>query len=163
MRIKGKELGKPNIEIITFPRGTTPEEAIVLQAEAIMSYDDFNKFCPEPKAPKMLLPGGKKGKKVENTEDLDYKKAVAERDELRTAWTVITSLKATPGLTWDTVKLEDSSTWHLYEKELEDAGLTAIEVGKITLGVMSANGLDESRVKEARDHFLASQSAKETS
>ena len=156
MRIDGKKLGKPNIEIIVIPRGKK-EDAIIFKAEAIMSYDDFDKLCPRPKPPKMLLPGGKQ---VENPEDLDYKKAEAKRDDLRSAWTIIKSLQATDGLTWETVKLENADTWHLYEKELADTGFTAMEVGRITLGVMSANGLDESRVKEARDHFLASQSEK---
>ena len=154
MLLRGKRLSVPKIEIIVIPRNG--EDDVIFKAQAIRSFDDFERLCPEPKPPSMI----KRGEGVvQNTEDPSYKKAMEAHGQRRIDWTIIESLKATEELVWEQVKPEDSSTWHLYKQELRDSGFGEYELRRIINGVMVANCLDEDKINEARKAFLASQVA----
>jgi|SRR5215831_747031 len=151
MKIHGKTIKGPNIEIIVIPRSTGD---IIFKAQAVLSFDDFTRLCPVPKPPMMY----KRGEgKVPDTNDKIYKAAIDGYADKRIDWLVITSLAATEGLEWDQVKLDDPSTWHLFKKELQDSGFGQYEINRIINGCMIANCLDESKVQQARERFLAGQ------
>jgi hypothetical protein len=151
LKINGETIQGPNIETIYIPRG---DKMIVLKAEAVLSYDDFDKLCPTPKPPVKLMKGGKK---IIDVEDPGYKAAMDEWASNRSRWMFIKSLSATEGLEFDTIKLSDPSTWTNFEKELTEAGFSDVEQRRIVNGVMTANCLNEAKLEEARDAFLLSQ------
>lgn len=151
MKINGKKIAGPNIEIVVLPRGDG--ENLVFKAQAVLNSDDFDKICPRPEPPVRV---GKGGIKVQNIEDLGFKAELLQYGEMRMAWIILQSLKATEGLEWETVDLSDPSTWKNYNSELKDSGLAEMEISRIINCVFDANSLNEEKVKAARDSFLAS-------
>jgi hypothetical protein len=155
MKLAGKKISGPNIETIILPRGDG--EPIVFKAQAVLDFDDFEKMCPMPKPATVVRPGGKKSA---NFEDPTYKAAIELHAKKRFAWIVLTSLHlGTPDLEWERVDYGDPNTWLSYEDELREAGISNIEIGRIHRGVMIANALDDEKLEEARNAFLASQQA----
>lgn len=152
MKLNGTKIQGPNVETIVIPRGDGLP--IVFRAQAIIDMEEFKRLCPMPEPPTKLLPGNVKQPDVE---DPHYRAALETRAEQQHAYTIVKSLEATVGLEWDTVKLEEPSSWTNYEKELKDAGFSEYEIIRIHNGVMAANCLNESKVEEARQRFLASQ------
>ena len=151
MIIKGKKIQGPNVEILVIPR---KDEDIVFKAEAILDFSEFKRLCPEPQPPTIV----KRGEGViPNVNDPAYKKKIGDHSERRTAFIIITSLKATEGIQWETVNYDDPSTWTNYEKELRASGFSDVEIGRLINCVMQANCLDESKIEEARKRFLAYQ------
>ena len=149
MKIQGQVIAGPNIETIIIPRG---DSQLVFRAKAILDYTDFEKLCPMPEPPKRSYPDGRV---VLNVEDPKFKKKLDEHGSLRFAWMVLKSLEATEGLEWETVNLEDPSTWANYETEFKSAGISDVESSRIARGVMIANCLDDDKVEQARQRFLA--------
>lgn len=151
MLINGRKISGPNIELIVIPRGDTE---IVFKAEAVLDFEPFRKLCPAPKPPEIM----KRGEGIVlNVEDPFYKKEVEQYNNKRVDWMVITSLRATDGLQWESVKYEDPSTWASYKDELRESGFGEYETNRIINGVMRANSLDESKIEEARKRFLLGQ------
>ena len=153
MRIKGRKIEGPMVELIIIPRGEGQED-VIFKAQAILDMSEFYKMCPEPRAPKGMRKGGIP---FENVADPYYKLSLSELYKQRLAYMVLKSLEATPDLAWDQVKMSNPNTWRLYEKELRDSGFSDIEVGRIVNGVMSANCLNDDKMEEARKRFLAAQ------
>ena len=151
MKIKGKKIEGVNVEIIPIPRGDCDD--IIFQARAIQDMEPFEKMCPTPAPPKRKIDGVD----VPQLKDKDYVKAMEKRAEQRMAWMVITSLEATEGLEWETVKADDPSTWLQLEPELKKAGFSAVERQRIVAGVVNANALSEEKIEAARERFLLSQ------
>ena len=149
MKIKGKTIEGPNVELIVIPRSGGD---IPFECRAVLDFDDFDKMCPDPEPTMKLLPGGVQ---VPNMEDPKYIAAIEAKGEKRIAWMVVKSLEATEGLEWDTIKMDDPETWGNYRQELQDAGLTFMEITRIITTVMAANSLDETKLEEARKRFLA--------
>lgn len=148
MKLNGKVLKGPNIEIVVIPR---TDEDIVFKAQSILDFEAFTKLCPIPKPPDII----KRGEgRVSNPEDPHYKSQLEDYNKKRTAWMIIKSLEATENLVWEKVKISDSNTWHLYDQELQDAGFGDYERALILNGVMRANCLDPSKIEEARQRFF---------
>jgi hypothetical protein len=154
MKIKGKKIEGPNVEIIPIPRGE--KDDIILMARAILDMTPFEKMCPSPKPPMRKIQGGID---VPDLKDKNYQKQVEKYAEKRMAWMVITSLEATEGLEWEKVNASDSSTWLLMRSELKESGFSFIEIERIIAGVVSANALSEAKIEAARDRFLLLQQA----
>ena len=154
MRMHGQEIKGPNVETVVIPRHYGD---VVFQARAVLSYKGFDEICPRPKPPMIVKPG--KQPEMDPT-DKDYLEALSQFSEQRFAWLILDSLSATEGLTWDTVNMADPKTWLNYRTELEASGFADPEIARIIGAVMAANGLDESKVEEARQRFLASQAEK---
>lgn len=151
MKINGRKFDGPNIEVVVIPRQSGE---IVFKAQAVLDYTDCDKLNPMPQPPKALLPGGAVR---ENVEDPNYKKGVDEWATRRFYWMFITSLRATEGLEWETVKMDDPSTWENYRTEMQTAGFTPGEIGRIELCVTDACGLNQDKIDEATKRFLAGQ------
>jgi hypothetical protein len=152
MKLGGEKFVKPNLEIIVIPRGDG--EDIVFKAGPVGNMDDFEKLCPLPEPPVKMYPGGRKS---QNVKDEGYQKKLAEHAELRFHFMAIQSLKMTEELEWETVDEAEPSTWTNYMDELREAGFSEVEVNRVVQGVMDANCLNEDRIEEARQRFLASQ------
>ena len=149
MKINGESIVGPNRVIVPIPRAGGKD--IIFIVEGIPDMEPFHKLCPPPEPPRVILPGGKH---KFDTEDRFYKVEMDNWAKLRTQWMAITSLRATPGLTWDTVDYSKPETWANYEKELKEAKFADNEIGRLIQAIMEANGLSEARVEEARQRFL---------
>jgi len=149
MKLGGKKLTGPCIETLVLPRG---EDQIVFKAQAIPNFDDFDALCPEPKAPGKLT---KNGWEPMN-DDPGYKEMLASYNSRRIAFMVVRSL-AVSDIEWDTVELDNPKTWINYVEDLKNAGLSAIEIGRVSQLAMQANALDESKLEQARAVFLRGQ------
>jgi len=153
MRIKGKKILGVNREIIAIPRGNG--EDIVFIAEAVLDHKPFDKLCPVPK------PRLKKidGEDVPDFDDKNYNAKIVKYSEKKTAWLILTALKATSELEWEEVNFNDPSTWLLFRKELNDSGFSDLEVNRIINGALTAQGLNEAKIEAARDRFLRQEQA----
>lgn len=155
MKIQGKKITGPNIEIIIIPRGDERDD-IILKAEAILDMKVFDAVCPRPKPPIKRLASGDE---VPNIKDSGFIRQIEKYAEKKLAWMLIESLQATEGLEWEKVDISDNTTWHLYKEELNEAGFSDTEVQRILNGVTTVNALNEDKINEARERFLRSQQA----
>ncbi len=137
-------------EILVLPRG---DKEIVFRAVGVPDYEPFNKLCPEPTAPKVHKP--KEGW-VDNVEEPGYKDMMKTYGRKRLAWLVIMSLEPSE-IEWDKVNPDNPSTWMNWEKELKDSGFNLVECNRIQNLVFQANCLDEDKLEQARESFLAGQ------
>lgn len=149
MKIGGKEIKGPNIEILVLPRG---EDEIVLKAQAVLDFDEFEKLCPEPKAPGRRTKNGWEP----NTNDETYRSVMETHNAQRIAYLVLRALEPS-NIEWETVDISNPSTWTNYVQDFRKAGFSSIEVNRIVQCVMRANALDEAKLEEARKVFLIGQ------
>lgn len=149
MKIGGREVTRAE-EVLVLPRPQSDD--IVIRARSVAINDEFEALCPMPIPPSVRTKNGKR----EDLEDESYLKAVERRDNLRWDYMILRSLEPSE-IEWETVDLDKPNTWSGWKKELLDAGLSDIEIGRIQAAVMSACSLDEDKLKEARDSFLLGQ------
>jgi len=148
MQINGKKFDTPAIQIIPIIMG---DETIILKAQCIIDYSKFEAMCPAPKPPTVQKPGSQP---IPNFEDKKYIEKMGKFAEKKTAFMILESLKATEGLTWDTIDYSNPETWDNYLEELKKC-FSEIQCTQIISGVMTANGLDSERIEQARKDFLA--------
>lgn len=151
MKIGGVELTGPNEEVLVLPRLHGPN--IVFRASAIVDMDEFDRLCKPPQAPGIRT--AKEGFKKDYT-DGEYLKQFEAYRERRVAYMMIKSLELSE-IEWDTVKITDPSTWTNWKSDLQGGGLSDSEISQVVNCVASANALDETKLKEARESFLRGQ------
>jgi len=156
MKLHGKKLSGPEIEILVIPRKSGN---IVFKAQAVLDYTAFEAICPPPLPPETLRPGAGRGLRTKNIEAPEFLKALDEWAEKRTYWMILKSLEATPELEWETVKMDQPDTWKHYEKELREGGMSTLEITRILNLVTGVCGLDQRKIDEATERFLADQAA----
>jgi len=149
MKIHGKKLEGPNIEVVVIPRQTGH---LVFRAQAVLDYEDHDKLNPMPHPPKRLLKGGEVQEDVENPA---YKKKLDQWANRKFYWMFIKSLEATEGLEWETVDLSRPETWDNYKTEMKESGLAPAEIARIEMCVTDACGLNQAKINKATDDFLA--------
>jgi hypothetical protein len=137
-------------EILVLPRG---DNTIVFRAVGIPNYDAFQTLCPEPKAPGVMKAGENW---TPNPNDPGYRDMVKTHDKRRISWMVITSLEPSE-IEWDTVDLDNPSTWDNWADDLRAGGLNQIEINRVQALVFQANSLDETKLQKARESFLLGQ------
>ena len=149
MKIKGSQIAPPTSEKVYIARG---DDVMVFEAAPVLSFEDFEKLYPEVEPPTAHYPDGRQ---VPDFTDERYLKALEARGEARINYMFLKSLEATPGLEWETVDLANPETYGNFRDELEASGLAPIERQQLLQAVITANGLDESRMEKARESFLA--------
>lgn len=147
MKIGGKSVKGPHECFLVIRDGE-----IVIRAKAVPDFDEFNALCPEPKPPLLQTKDGL----VANTKDVNYRQVKAIYDERFMCYIVIKSLEPSD-MEWDTVKINEPSSWVNWRQDLHDAGLSHFEVNRIQNLVMEANCLDEDKLIQAREVFLRGQ------
>jgi len=150
MKIHGKNISQPTEEITVIPRS---EGDIVFKAKAVLDFKVFNELCPEPSLP---IRHYADGREEPDPDDSGYKKKLDDWAQQKSSWMIIQSLSATEGLTWDTIEEENPETWTRYREELEQ-DFTPGEINAIHEAVFKANAIDDSKLEEAKNHFLAAQ------
>jgi hypothetical protein len=154
MKINGKTIKGPNVEIIAIPRSNGDD--IIFHAQAVLSMEDFHKMVPEPVPPYKTHGDGTVTPEFNSPK---YKEKMSVYNQQINDYMLIKSLSATPGLEWETVDIDNPETWHNIHSELKSSDLTDVEIQRIMMGAINANGLSEARVEEARKRFLASRAA----
>jgi hypothetical protein len=150
MRRNGEKLNAPKpIEVPILRSG---EEPLIFKCGTVLDYEEFFKVNPRPTPPTVRKPGKKP---VPDFTDEAYDKASTEWAESKTMWMFLKSLAATEWLEWDTVDMNDPSTWKNYEKEMNEAGMTEIDIARVQGGILEANGLNQLKIDEAFDALLA--------
>jgi len=149
MKIGGREIKGKCIETLVLPR---EDGDIVIKAEALEDFEEFNAIYPMPTAPKVLTRNGPE----ENLKDESYRDQMNLYNIHRLAFIVIWSLEIND-IEWDTVDIEDSKTWLNYIDDFTAAGLSAIEIGRVVQLALEANSLDDKKIDQARESFLRGQ------
>jgi hypothetical protein len=153
MKFKGRKVEGANYEWAVFPR---PDGPIAFCARAVLDYKPFEDMVPLPRAPKIMVVGGAK---KDDVDDQHYKAAISRHGNLRYAYLVVWSLKDSPGLEWETVRLTDPDSWLNWERELREAGFTSNEINILQMAIANANGLNSAKIEEARASFLLSEAS----
>ena len=151
MKIGGREINSSCILTLVLPR---EDGDIILKAEALQDFDEFDAMCPAPLAPKVLTKNGPE----DNLKDKSYREMMNHYNISRLAYIVIRSLEIND-IEWDTVDIEERNTWLNYVEDFRGAGFSAIETGRIINLALEANSLDEAKVEQAREDFLRGQRA----
>lgn len=156
MRHKGQIIKNDNIRYVVIPR---PSGDITFIAKPVVSFDVFDELCPAPKPPTITTQAT--GLQAPDFTDVDYQLNVIRYNSLRSHWLIITSIKESPDITWDTVDYNKPDTWVSFLKELEDACFTPAEINAITSAVIDVNSLNDAQLEEARNRFLAANTAQQ--
>lgn len=152
MLLKGQKLGKVRTDYAVFKR---PDGDVVLHLNPIPDPSEFEKIYPQPEVPTKM---GKGGAKIQRLDDPGYLEKLKSYSEAKWAWIILQTIKDTPELEFEVVKLEDPNTWTKYREELKESGFTEGELLYLTRRILETNSLDQSKLDEARDAFLAEQS-----
>lgn len=154
MKIAGRKIEGPNRVTLVLPR--EGQEDIVIVAQAIIDMGAFDKFVQAPLPPTITKAGGV----VEsNFADKGYQDQLATYNIKKLAFIVLKSLEPSD-IEWETVDLENPSTWDGYITEMKQAGFSDIEINRIGNICMEANALDEAKLDAARQSFLRGQQGK---
>lgn len=153
MKIHGRKL-EPHVAKLYLPRG---DDIIEITAKSITDDSQFFKICPEPKPPFIMKKGGKK---EPDFKDKTYLREIDDYANRKFAWMILSSITIT-GAEWETVNVNDPNTWLGWRKELTESGFNNYEINRIVNLMHEANCLDESKLEEARNRFLAIQLEKE--
>lgn len=158
MKIAGRVVKGKNRVTKVFPRGDS--EPIVIIAEAVSDISRVNDYLKIPEPPVIVKAG--EPAPVKNFKDPGYQEQMINYNARQMAWVVLESLKPSD-IEWETVDMEDPSTWLNYKVEMENAGFSAIEINHIGNAVLEANALDEEKLEAARQVFLLGQAAAQKS
>lgn len=175
MKINNRTYSGPNVVEVVLPRPEIYEDVlddqgeplldsdgvkqrkvvvqdIIFKARAVLDFDEFDQLVKAPEPMVDIFPGGRK---VPNTKHPKYLAALTAYSTKRMNWIILKSLEVTDGLEWDTVKMDDPETWDKYQEDFKSAGISIAEVNLIIQAVLQANSMDETKLEEARNRFLA--------
>lgn len=150
MKINGRKLSGANVEWVIIPRS---DGDLVFKATAVLDASRFDTLCKEPKAPLVSKPGKKPER---DFNDPEYKDELETYGRKRWAFIFLETFRYSDGLEWETVNYDDPNTWLNYESELKEAGFTNSECQLLYKGMAVANNLNQEKIEEARNRFLAS-------
>lgn len=155
MKMNGALVDATYIETVVIPRG---DAQYVFKARPLTAEDEefFAGVCKKPTPPTFQVPGGKVEADLTNAQ---YVVALKDWSDMRSEFLFYQSLKATDDLEWDKITDSDPSTWGKVEEELLAAGFLSPEVVRIFNAVVTANGLDQTKIDKATKSFLAIQAA----
>lgn len=154
MKYKGKTIIGPNEELVFIPRGNDQED-FVFKCRAVLNYDEFDALVKAPIVP-MIMHAGESISRPLLTEP-GYVAKLHDYNKLRMSWLILKSLEVTEDLELETVDMQKPETWNTWDDELNAAGFSDVEIGRVISGCMVANSLDQKKIDEARAHFLATQ------
>jgi hypothetical protein len=150
IKIAGQEIDQTLPEDFIILRPDTGKE-VLIKARAFRDFDEFNAVCPLPEPPGRQERG--KGW-VTNPNDPTFKQRMEQHSLQRVGWMILQSLYE---IEWETVDSENPKTWPKWEEELKDSGFTQIECNLLIALILDVNGLNEEKMKLARESFLRGQ------
>lgn len=155
MKIGKRLVNKPSSKILVFPR---VDGDIALEFVAVTDRSEFDRICKAPEPPKMLVKGGGK---VPDFENPQYKAQAENHGRLYSQWMMLKTIKAAADsedgepteIEWDRIRMNDPSTWHLFEEELK-VGFSEVERLHIITTISQVNSINSDYLDEARNAFL---------
>lgn len=156
MEIGGKKLSVRATKRIVIPR---PDgQHLVFSLAAVLDMEERNKVLQEPEPPMINI----KGKLPKpDLKDKVYLEKLDRYHALNSWWLLLKSLEATPGLKFNTVKMDDPETWPNVEREMIEAGLSTGDRAIIIDAAMQVNNLDTDEIERAAKDFFAAEAAEE--
>lgn len=142
------EPGKP----LTFRRGNG---FIAFYAQPVWDLEEFDALMPPPVNTKYRYT--KDGKELDPNAP-EYKEALAAYVTARWGYVVLKSLEPSKelGVEWETVSLDDPTTWANVETELKEA-LGLYEFAKVMQLVDEANAIDSTKLEANAESFFQRQ------
>jgi hypothetical protein len=137
----------PPEAVLVLPRGET---SIVLKARGLPDMDEFYKLCPEPVPPVKVTKSGREP----DLGNQGYVQQVAQHNKQRWGYIVVKSLEPSE-IEWDSVKIDDPASWTNWDADLKSGGFTTTERNRVFALCLEANSLDERKIQQAREVFLA--------
>lgn len=152
MKINGKKV-ELFTEVVVLPRGEKPEDALVFKCKPVLNkdYDNFKKLCPVPTPPMAQRRGEEPFLDIT---DPEYREALRTYSTRKYNYMVLMSISATDGLEWSKVDMGKPETWDELENELKEV-LTLPEFGRVMQAMNAANGLDDEKIRKAKDRFMS--------
>lgn len=150
MKINGQAVEAPVEEVLVLQRGNG---RVVFLACAV-DLDEFYALCPEPKPPGKITPEGW----VPEPNDPGYRQIKANHNIQLNAYVVVHSLVPSK-IEWDTVVLDNPSTWKNWRDDLKNNHFSTFEIGRIFQLTQDANCLNEEKLQRARELFLQGKAA----
>jgi hypothetical protein len=164
----GKTHYKPvNEEIVPILRA---DGNLYFVVQAMEDPSEFDRLCPTPNPPTIEKPG----QAPQPVENASFRQALAKNATYYFDFMVIKSVRRVghietsevdgeepkqtriyEDIEWETVNIDDITTYHNYRQDLEDFGLITAEINRITEAVMVANGLSLAGIDKAKEDFLA--------
>jgi len=154
MKYQGEKIQTLGIEVLVIPRQA---KKIVIKAQPVLSYDEFDQICKSPVAPMIIKANGEQ---FTDLNDKQYNGLLELYSKKRMAWMFLKSLQASEDLEFETVDFKNPDTWINYEKEMKEF-FSVAEYVMIQRLVLSACGLNMEKIEEATKNFIAGQ-GKET-
>lgn len=147
MKIKGRNIPAPEpLEILILRE----EEVITFKIDPILDWTHFDKVCPEPKPPKVN--NISTGTFYKDFKDPKYLQNLSEYNDRLADYYIVKGLLATEEFEWEKVKLDDPTTWKLYQEELKES-LTRQEINLLVNAVFTGNLPSQETCKQARKNF----------
>ena len=157
MKINGKKIQRPAFEVIVIPRR---DGDLIIKAQAVLNYYEFDKLCPPPVPPVVIRPNGTdEPSKIIDVNNTKYLTELNIWSRKKIDWMILKSLSITDEMVFETVDPSNSDTWKNVHSELIEAGFSAMELNKIMDTIMVACGLNQDKIDEATKNFLASLAA----
>ena len=148
MKIGGVEVTTSE-EVLVLPRAMGDDIVIVAVAADMENFEDM---YPKPQLPKRIVRGG-----VEDDVDSPaYVAALESWGNRRFEYLVLKSLEPSK-IEWETIDMDKPNTWKNWSKELQEAGFASTECNRIVNCVLTANSLNEAKLRIARERFLRGQ------
>lgn len=157
MKIAGREIERPEGDIIAFPRKSGD---IVFRVDPVMDLDEFETIVPLPK-PRMART--KRGlEPIVDDEQLTIQ--MDNYGKAKLGYILFKSIRPVGkdddgnevdlDIEYEHIDPEQPMTYASWEQELRDSGLTTAEYNRLLQMVMEVNMLTEKRLDEARASFL---------
>ncbi len=148
MKIQGKKISRISRRCCVIPR---EDGDIVLWCRLVES-KEYEALYPEPQPMTFTKPGGATEVEVNDPVFLTEHKLWSE-DKFK--YTLVASLDDPENaLEWDAVDLKDRKTWGNVEAELREV-FSELEYTNVFMTVLTVCGLNQSKIDEARETFLA--------
>lgn len=153
MKFHGTSMKGPSEEIVAFPRSSLDgkQQDLVFILKAVLDFSEFEAICPNPKPAPMLLPGNIQTFDFKNPK---YKAEVEAYGGKKMAWMFLKTIESSPNIEWETIDMKDPETWNNYLQELSPF-LTASQIVHLYNRAIMINTVDEEKMEEARNRFLA--------
>lgn len=149
MKINGMVFDGPKPQPCVIPVGDTQ---IAFMITPVLEDEEFLTLYPRPTPPKGR---DNKGKETINVEHPTYLDALGKWGTTRMNWLYLKALERTEGLEWETIKMDDPSTYANLDVELKQAGIPEGYIDALKYRIIQVCGLDPDRIEEATKRFLA--------
>ncbi len=149
MKINGR-VPTPYEIVKVFPR---QDGNLVFKFRAVMNMGEYDEQFPRPTAPKKLVAGIGE---INDFQNPTFAEALNRWCSSKADWVFLKSIAVTDGLEWATVDMSDPTTFRNYINDFLAVGVTDPEIATLMRAANEVNGLNDEKIEEATQSFLAS-------